>query len=63
VFVLAMVDADPGDGDGYRSEVDAGGAFGGYDGPLAVTVESGRAPRVDISLMDPHPHAPWSYGP
>ena len=51
------------DGDRYRPEVDAGGAFGGYDGPLAVTVESGRAGGVDMTLVDPHTHSPWSYGP
>ncbi len=62
VFVLAIVDADVDDGDGYRPEVDAGGAFGGYDRPLAVTVESGRAENVDLTLLDPHARSPWSYG-
>jgi hypothetical protein len=62
VFVLAIVDADPDDGDGYRSDVDAGGAFGGVDGPLAVTVESGRARGVDLTLVDPQARSPWSYG-
>lgn len=52
-FVLAIVDADPADGDRYHPEIDAGGAFGRLDAPAPVAVDLWGAQGVDLDLVDP----------
>lgn len=62
-FVLAMVDADPTDGDNFRPKKDPGGAVGGYHSPQSVTVAMARAPaRGDIQLSPPAAASPYLTG-
>lgn len=59
-FVLAIVDADPDDGDRFHPLTDAGGAFGSYLAPQAVSITAQvGAQAVDVSLVDPSPTSPW----
>jgi hypothetical protein len=60
-FVLAIVDADPGDGDRFNPTRDPGGAFGNFDSPVAVTIDPTLASSgVDFDLVDPSPRSPWA---
>jgi hypothetical protein len=62
-FVLAMVDADPDDGDNFRPQKDPGGAVGGYLSPQSVTVALGQGPaRGDIALSPPAAGSPYLTG-
>ncbi len=59
-FVLAIVDADVDDGDRFHPLRDAGGAFGSYLAPQAVSITAQvGAQAVDVSLVDPTPSSPW----
>ncbi len=62
-FVLAMVDADPADGDNFRPQKDPGGAVGGYLSPQSVTVGMAQGPaRGDIQLSPPTARSPYLTG-
>ena len=62
-FVLAMVDADPADGDNFRPQKDPGGAVGGYLSPQSVTVAMPQGPaRGDIQLSPPAARSPYLTG-
>lgn len=53
-FVLAIIDADPADGDRFNPRLDPGGAHGGRDSPIAIAVDVTQgAPGVSIDLLEP----------
>lgn len=59
-YVLAMIDADPSDGDNFRPTRDPGGAVGGYVSPQSVTVSfSEPIARGDIELRAPSADSPY----
>ena len=59
-YVLAMVDANPDDGDNFSPSRDPGGAFGGYNAPTSLTVSLTEGPvRGDIQLIAPNADSPW----
>lgn len=58
-FVLAIIDADTGDGDRFNPLRDPGGAFGTFESPVAVTVDTTLATAgLDFDLVDPSPQSP-----
>lgn len=60
-FLLAIVDADPTDGDRYHPHDDPGGAFGSYNKPMSITLTTTSGARdVDIELVDPSATSPWA---
>lgn len=59
-FLLAVADADRSDGEGFRPQVDPGGAYGGFASPVAITVDAAGAAGVVVDLQDPSADSPWS---
>lgn len=59
-YVLAIIDADPRDGDRFRPSMDPGGAFGTFEAPVSVFIDPilDLAP-VHIELLDPSETSPW----
>lgn len=59
-FILAMMDADPADGDRYRPRVDPGGAYGAYRNPAAISTDLAQPTQhIDVRMLAPHGGSPW----